>query len=224
MARKIIVSQTDSAAVVLSQEPADDEAQLQNLLKENPELFSMEEFGLTGPLMVVGEETTLPSGSVDLIGITREGAIVIIEFKTGPQNPDFRRAVAQLLDYGSDVWRMTYDEFENAVAVRYFLSDRCRDARSRGLQSIEEAARNFWDDLTDGEWETLKDHLTHRLAEGSFEYVLGAQAFTPSALRTVEYLNTVSSGPRIYAVELVRLLAIGLTDEQIDSLRNALLE
>ena len=73
-------------------------------LKENPDLLPIEEFGFTGPLVVVAEETRLPSGAIDLAGITRGGRLVVVEFKTGPQNADFRDALAQLLDYGSDIW------------------------------------------------------------------------------------------------------------------------
>ena len=65
---------------------AEDEAQLQELMKENPDLLPIEEFGMTGPLMVVGRETTLPSGAVDLIGISRSGDLLPIEYKTGPHS------------------------------------------------------------------------------------------------------------------------------------------
>jgi hypothetical protein len=37
--------------------------------------------------MVVGRETALPSGRVDLLAVTPTGDVLIIEFKTGPQNP-----------------------------------------------------------------------------------------------------------------------------------------
>ncbi len=59
---------------------------------------------------------------MDLIGVARGGQIVLVEFKTGPKNPDFRSALAQLLDYGSDLWHMEYDVFESTVAARYFGS------------------------------------------------------------------------------------------------------
>ena len=48
---------------------------------------------------------------------------MIIEFKTGQQNSDFRRASAQLIDYGSDLWRLTYEEFERTVVARCFAAE-----------------------------------------------------------------------------------------------------
>jgi hypothetical protein len=75
---------------------------------------------MTGPVMVVEREATLASGAADLVALTRRGELLVIEFKMGPRNPDFRRAIAELLDYGSDLWDMSYEQFENAVARPYF--------------------------------------------------------------------------------------------------------
>ena len=204
MPRKMIVTQPKSPAAVLSEEAADDEAELQHLLKDNPELLAVEEFGLTGPLMVVGEETSLPSGAVDIVGLTRDGAVVVLEFKTGPQNPDFRHAIAQLLDYGSDLWRMTIEEFESAVVARYLGSDRCRTTNLKGAQSLDEAAMRIWPDMTEEERSGFKDHVATQLANGTFHYVLCAQRIIPTTVRTIDYLNQISRGPRFFAVEFVR--------------------
>ncbi len=44
---------------------------------------------------------------------------MLIEFKTGPQNPDFRHALAQLIDYGSDLWQLSRADFDRGVVQRY---------------------------------------------------------------------------------------------------------
>src|SRR5690348_134015 len=115
-----MAQQANGASTLLTEMPAANEAVLQEAMKHNPDLLPIDEFGMTGPLLVVGRETTLQSGYVDLLCLARSGELLIVEFKTGPQNPDFRHALAQLLDYGSDLWRLSYDEFENTVATRYF--------------------------------------------------------------------------------------------------------
>ena len=204
MARKMVLTESDGAESVLSEVGADDEAQLQALLKKHPDLLPVEEFGLEGPLMIVGEETTLPSGAIDLVGCTRGGALVIVELKTGPQNSDFRRVLAQLLDYGSDLWQMSLESFESTVSGRYFASDHCRDLKLRNVGSLDAAARITWDPFSDEECQSFTDSLAANLAAGSFEYVLAAQRFTPANLRTIEYLNSESKKCRFYAVELVR--------------------
>ena len=118
MPRKIIMEIHGGATSILTEALADDEAQLQELVKDNPDLIPIEEFGFEDNLMVVGREARLPSGAVDLVGVTRNGNILVMEFKTGPQNSDFRHALAQLLDYGSDLWELDYEEFEISVAKR----------------------------------------------------------------------------------------------------------
>lgn len=52
-----------SRPTILTDILTDDEAQLQELMKETPKLLPIEEFGMTGPLMVVGRETTLRSAA-----------------------------------------------------------------------------------------------------------------------------------------------------------------
>jgi RecB family endonuclease NucS len=105
MPRKMIVKVTGGENQLLEETAASNEEELRELVKSNPDLIPVEEFGVAGPMMIVGRETTLPSGAVDLVGLTRSGHVVVIEFKTGPQNSDFRHVLAQLLDYGSDLWR-----------------------------------------------------------------------------------------------------------------------
>jgi len=162
--------------------------------------------------MVVGEETLLASGKVDLVGCTRDGALVIVELKTGPQNSDFRRVLAQLLDYGSDMWQMSPKSFESTVSGRYFASDYVHDPRLRGATSLNVAARITWDQISEEECLAFADRLKSNLAAGSFNYVLAAQRFTPATLKTIEYLNAAESrGRRFFAVELVRFEGEGLS-------------
>lgn len=209
MPRKIVV-ESEGAPRILVETRAEDEAQLQEMVKKNPDLLPIEEFGMTGPLLVVGRETALPSGAVDLAAIARSGEILIAEFKTGPDNSDFRRALAQLLDYGSHVWSLTYDEFEATVPARYFASGYCEDSRLRGLRSLEDAAKTIWPEMADddlGEW---RDRIVKQLESGIYHYVLVAQRFTTAIQKTAQYLNQVMPGPRTYAVEIVRFQGDGV--------------
>ena len=141
MPRKIILLNKDHSSPVL-EETETAEHELQEALKINPELLPIEELGVDGPLMVVGRETGVASGAVDLLGLGRGGEVVVIEFKTGPQNSDFRAAAAQLFDYGAQIWAQSYQDFESSVALRYFGSDRCPPGSPvRGAASLTEAAR-----------------------------------------------------------------------------------
>lgn len=209
--RKMMVWREGGERSLLSEVAADDEAQIQEIVKDNPELLPVDEFGINGPLMVAGRETTLPSGAMDLVALARSGDLLLIEFKTGPQNSDFRHVLAQLFDYGSDLWRMSREEFESTVAIRYFASDHCRDDRSKGKASLDEATRAVWSDMSEEEVILFHERLAQQLSSGAFHYVIVAQSFTPVMERTVEYLNAAMAGARIYAVELVRFAAEGVS-------------
>src|SRR6266550_561859 len=94
-------------------------------MKENSKLLPVDDLGITGPFLVVGREASVASGSIDLVGVVPSGDLVLVEFKTGPQNPDFRHALAQLIDYGSDLWGMTFEDFDRGVVQRYLGGPYC---------------------------------------------------------------------------------------------------
>ena len=202
LARKMIL-RTGNNSVMLEETEAANEEELRSLVKDNPNLLPVEEFGLNGPLMVVGRETTLASGAVDLICVTASGDLLVIEFKTGPQNSDFRHSLAQLVHYGSDLWNMSYEVFETTVAVRYFGSSSCNDPLVMGKTSLEQAVRSTWPELTEEDISLFRDRITRQLAQGAFNYVLVASRFTETVSRTLEYMNACGSVSDFFGVELI---------------------
>ena len=202
MPRKMIF-RSGSSSYLLEEGRAANEEELRSLVKDNPDLLPVEEFGLPGPLMVVGRETNLRSGAVDLICVTPEGDLLVIEFKTGPQNSDFRHALAQLLHYGSDLWEMSYEGFELTVVSRYFNSPSCRDSRVAGKTSLEEGLRATWPEMTQENLAFFKDRLIRQLEQGAFNYVLVASNFTETVNKTISYLNDQGSISKFFAVELI---------------------
>lgn len=144
MPRKILV--TGPAGVVdLVEVQADNEQELQEILRENPQLVPAEDLGLIGDLLVVGRETQVASGAIDLLCLSRSGELVIIEFKTGPQNSDFRHALAQVIDYGSDLWKLEdWETFDEGVVHRY-LKSQYVDPRFKACADLRGAATVGWD-------------------------------------------------------------------------------
>src|SRR5699024_12001723 len=99
-----------------------------------------------------------------LVLLASGGELAIVAFKTGPQNPDFRHCLAQLLDYGSDLWGMWPEDFETKVFDAYrqgplFSSDGNKSA------SLETLAKQAWgvtqDDAVD--W---RERLHAQLRDG----------------------------------------------------------
>lgn len=60
--------------------PAPDEHDLQDVVKRNPQLIPAEDLGLDGDLLVVGRETSLASGSVDLLCLARSGDLLVLQW------------------------------------------------------------------------------------------------------------------------------------------------
>ncbi|TCO45204.1 hypothetical protein EV646_109379 [Kribbella antiqua] len=203
MGRKLVVELADGTRQFLEQVPADNELQLQEQLKRYPELLPLGELGLVGPAVVVGRESSLDSGRVDLVLLGNGGDLALVEFKTGPQNPDFRECLAQLLDYGSDLWGMSLEDFETRVAQQYFNGPYCPQGTVPIDASLEQVLTSAWGTAVDDpvDW---RERLQAQLRDGAFHYVAVAQRFTPSVLRTLQYLNSAMKSSRFSAVELVR--------------------
>ena len=87
------------------------EEELHKLIRKHPEVLPSEDAGL-GPLTVLASELALESWRPDLIAVDPGGRLVIVEFKRGTENSDVRRVIAQMIDYGSLLWKMDFDEFE----------------------------------------------------------------------------------------------------------------
>ena len=98
---------------------------------------------------------------------------------------------------------MSYEQFETE-AVRFFTSDRCFDPKLKDKTSLAEAAISTWSELSEGDSIQFQDRLAWNLSVGSFYYIIAAQDFTPEIRQTVEYLNVVLEGPRLFGVELIK--------------------
>jgi hypothetical protein len=114
MARRIL--QLDGAKISVSAERRfDSERDLHSAVAAHPEVLPSEDLGL-GPLVALGTELDFGAGPLDLLAADPQGRIVIVEFKRGTENPDVRKVVAQVLDYGASLWRTSYDEVSRRCA------------------------------------------------------------------------------------------------------------
>jgi RecB family endonuclease NucS len=93
MPRRFLVERAgDHFDLVESSAPS--QHHLQEVMKMNPHLISADDLGLDGDLRVIGRETSLASGSIDLLCLASSGDVVLVEFKTRPHNPDLRHVLA----------------------------------------------------------------------------------------------------------------------------------
>lgn len=178
-----------------------EEIKMHKLLKENPELIPASDFGME-PLMVVGRETPLTSGFPDLIAVDRNGGIAIVECKL-EKNQTIREVISQLLDYGSYLWKLTYEDFEDKVVLDYFRS-KYVTKEYRNMRTLIEAVRYFVNknnNEIDFDEESFKRNILKNLAEGTFTYIIGSTEIDDRNKRMMEYLNSIFN-MRVYGVEI----------------------
>lgn len=217
MARQMIIREP-SRIRHLTESLGENEAELQCVMRYNHNLLPFEDLGITEKVVALGREVWVSAGAIDLLLLTDVGELVLAEFKTGPQNPDFRRVLAQLLDYGSALHGMTLEEFDQRIAkVLQRPTKTDDDALAACLAGVKSPLvatdGNRLTSLADAfppedgdagfPWQ---ETLARQLIEGAFHYVVVAQRFTPQMLKTLGYLNDVTTGCRFSAVELVKFV------------------
>ena len=209
MPRRVLM-QRDGETFDLVESPAPNEHHLQEIMKSQPQLIPSDDLGIDGDLLVIGRETSLASGFIDLLCLSRAGDLVLIEFKTGPQNPDFRHALAQLIDYGSDLWKFSIEDFDRGVVQRYLSGHHVSPGFQSATNLSEAIGRTNWS-LTEEDQTNLTLRLAEVLATGDFHYVVAAQRFTGSMQTSLEYMNATMRFGRFYLVEIVQLQGADLT-------------
>ena len=104
---KIWAIQDESMAVALkSKSQVDTEGLLEETLVANPEL-------LIPGLRLVGRQMPTEGGPLDLLGVDEDGRLVVFELKRGTLS---REAVAQIIDYASDLDLKSDDELAEHIA------------------------------------------------------------------------------------------------------------
>jgi alkylated DNA nucleotide flippase Atl1 len=109
--RRILQIDNTGAFCVATEARFDSEERLHEAIARHPEVLPTEDLGM-GALVTLANELDLGHGPIDTLAADGAGRLVIIEFKRGSENPDVRKVVAQVLDYGTSLWKLAYDELE----------------------------------------------------------------------------------------------------------------
>ena len=209
MPRRVLVDRAGER-FDLVESPALSEHHLQEVMKMNPQLIPADDLGLDGDLLVIGRETSLASGAIDLLCLASSGDVVLVEFKTGPQNPDFRHSLAQLIDYGSDLWRLSVDDFDRGVVQRFLRSGHASNNLA-GCHDLRDAIGRAGWALDPEATDALLERLAEVLQSGDFHFVVAAQRFTETMRTSLEYMNATMRSGRFFLVEIVQLTGAELT-------------
>lgn len=193
------------------------EEQLQTFLRDHAELIPVDEIELgTPPLLCIGWEVGVASGSEDLLYIDETGLMTVVETKLR-KNPESRReVVGQILEYASYASEWTVEEVE-AKAQRFLSSAEC-PREYRGL-TFQQALRRFLDKtgspaVEDFSYPNFLGGIRANLEQGRVRLIIAIDEPPPSLLRTVEFVNRYSEHFEMYLIQLKRFHDIG-TDQNI---------
>lgn len=154
----------------------DAERELQALLAETPSLIPIADVRVGASLLVAAaREVWMPNaGAIDVLAFSADGEVTVVECKLAV-NADRRQVLAQVLDYASDLWGMSYDD----------LNARVRKASGSDLAPlVEEGAEP-------GKWneEEFRQGVDSALKSGFFNLVIAVDAMNDQLLRMIRYLN-----------------------------------
>ena len=129
---------------------------------------------------------------MDLLAVDASGRVVIVEFKRGSENPDVRKVIAQLFDYGSSLWRTDFDRLEQACRNLGAIAD-------GGL--ADHAAGRFSDLGVEFDEEAFRAGIEATLEAGDLVFLYVARDMDERTRRIMTYLG---EGPRlsVFAVEV----------------------
>jgi hypothetical protein len=207
----IILSRANAAAVKLDPAPFRGEGELQSYIAQNPECIPMGEIEEGLELLVLGREFPTASGPVDVLAMDSSGLLYLIETKLYA-NPDKRKVVAQVLDYGASLWAAgaestsaSLDDFLARQPDRTRLSDRVQARFGLSDDETSETVDELWRGLRAGRFRfiVLMDQLHDRLKdlilflnENSNFQLLAVE------LECYEHQDTRITIPRLFGAEL----------------------
>lgn len=183
----------DSGAISVAKESRfDTERDLHQAIAQHPEVLPSEDLAL-GPLVTLATELDLGHGPIDLLAADSRGRLVIVEFKKGTENSDVRKVIAQVLDYGSALWRASYDDLEERCW-------RCNPGFDDAL--IDHVAAQL-DGIGEGGFDPIafRKGVETSLNTGNFVFLYVGRNLDARTKRIMTYL---AEGPRMtfFAVEV----------------------
>ncbi len=158
------------------------EGLLHKLIERNPEILPVSEIEpVFSPLVTIGYEVQTDSGPIDLLLLSPQGYLTIVETKLW-RNPEARReVVGQIVDYAKDVSQWSFQDLESKVR-EYNLNRYKRDdgimASLRKLERIDETAEAI-----------ITDTITRNLRNGRFLLLVVGDGIRESVEAMADYLQ-----------------------------------
>lgn len=186
-----MVSRDGENAKLISKSNFEEEKDLQKYLEDNPDIIPIYEIDENGQLLVLAREFSTESGPMDALGTDKKGEIYVIETKLY-KNPDKRKVVAQVLDYGAAL---------NNVDSNEFLSHIENETHNKYQKSLKDRLQSTFDKLGEEEILQLIENIKKNLSNGEFRFVVLLDK-VEMRLKDLVYFINQNSKFTIYPVEI----------------------
>lgn len=162
----------------LQSHPYDSEDALETIVSQMPGLMPD---GTTRGTAVARQVALPPAGTADIVGISTDGEIVLVECKLR-SNPEIRRTVVgQVLAYASALSNMSFPTFAEAF-------ERASGASLGG--ALQTAAREHGSPLLDTDLASARATMEQNLASGRFTLVIAVDVITDELKAIVQFVNS----------------------------------
>lgn len=166
------------------------EAWLQNLIGENPNILPSGEIGNEfAPLVCIGREVPVGSGEtkgyIDNLYLSPSGRIVIVETKLFRNQESRRAVVAQIIDYAKELQKWDCEKLNGFVSEYYLKKE------GQALNIIDLMARCGY--CTYSEEASLVDSINDSLSKASFLLMIVGDGIRSGVQQLAEFLNDNTS-------------------------------
>jgi hypothetical protein len=197
----------DHQVAPLAEKPFLDEAALQRLLEEHPELIALDDVDpASSPLVPIGREVSLAGQSLDLLFLEASGRLTAVETKLWRNSEIRRTVVGQILEYAAHLMTWTVEDVERQAA-RYLADSRTPD-RFRG-QPLGAALASVSGTPTNSEEageNALQAKIAEKLAARDTCLIIAVDRIVDSLRNTVAFVDSASQF-RMFLLEVQEYVA-----------------
>lgn len=190
---KPILLNKDEKVLLLNRIDSLDELSIQNLIFRNPECLPISDIDESyNPVIPVCKELNTTVGSLDILFVSPNGELTIVETKLW-RNPEARRkVVAQILDYAKELSNWTYEDLQREIN---------RKLGKKG-NTLYELAKSSNSHLLPPESDFV-DSVNRNLSRGRFLLLIAGDGIREGARGIAEFLS--SAGHLNFTFAMVEL-------------------
>ena len=153
----IIISKNGGNAKKLDRKDFEFESKMLDYVSANPEVIPVEDVKENTKMVVLTREFPVDIGSIDALGVDKDGEIYILETKLD-KNSDKRKVIAQILEYGAYLYK-TYTDGNGFVEK---LNEQLTNNET-SLDEILSSSFNYEGEKLENLLEGIKNSFENRL-------------------------------------------------------------